>query len=437
MISKIGAFLSLLSLLGLAALPAHGAGFAFFDQGGKASGMAGAFTAQASDPSAIVYNPGGLGLLKKKKSVTAGTAVSTFNESLYQGLSPGIGAGTTGQQQTALGVPAHAYVTLPVGKRMVAGVGVYSPFRMHTEWADPGSFAARYDATSSRIEAWDVAPTLGIRLAKGLGLGVGVIYRTSEIAVSRRIAGLSPVAASGAADTANIADTAVPIDVASLDMKTDMEPGYGFTAGILGTGAHLSWGFSYRSAIKTDYVGVGRLSQVETGDPQYDELVRATMPLNQDLALSSSLEYPDQASLGVAWNLTKSLTLAADVSRTGWASVKEVALLFPASSFLDTRYPLNFQDAMAYRLGASYRLHTGPQLRAGFAFEETPQPDASVGAFLPDSNRGTLALGVGLDWLDVAFAWTTYDQRIVSTSAEGLNGNYRANAWSFVVSATK
>ncbi len=421
MMNRIGALLCGALLCG-AALPVHAAGFSFGDQGAKAAGMAGAFTAQANDASAIVYNPGGLGLLKKKKSVSAGAAMSSFNESLYQGLPPGIGAGTTGQQETSLGTPPHAYLTLPVGDRMVAGMGVYSPFRMHTEWADPASFAARHDATTSQIEAWDFAPTLGIRLTPTLGLGVGAIYRTSEISVSRRIEGQA---------------LAGPVDVASLGMKTDTEPGYGFTAGLLQKGARLSWGLSYRSAIKTDYVGVGRLTQVESGDPQYDELVKATLPLDQDLAMSSSLEYPDQASLGVAWGFTKALTVEADVSRTGWGSVQDLSFRFASSSFLDTRYRLDFQDAMAYRVGMIFRLPTGPQLRAGYAFEETPQPDLSVGAFLPDSNRSTLAVGAGLDWLDVAFSWTTYDQRIVSTSAQGLNGNYRANAWSFVISATK
>lgn len=417
--SKIGSFFCLAAIT---SLPLHAAGFAFVDQGAKAAGMAGAFTAQASDASAIVYNPGGLGLLKKKKSVSAGMALSAFNESLYQGLSPGIGAGTTGKQETAPGMPPHAYVTMPVGQRLMAGLGVYSPFRMHTEWADPGAFAARHDATMSKIEAWDFAPTLGVRLTPGLGVGIGAVYRTSQISVSRRIGSTGPDG---------------PVDVASLDMKTDMEPGYGWTAGVLGKGSRLSWGFSYRSAIRTDYLGVGRLAQLESGDPQYDELVKATLPLDQDLPLSSSLEYPDRASLGVAWNLTRALTVEADVNRTGWSSVQDVALRFPSASFLDKRYPLEFQDAMDYRLGMSFRLPTGPQLRAGYAYEETPQPDLSVGAFLPDSNRSTFALGAGLDWLDVAFSWTTYDQRIISDGRKEINGNYRANAWSFVVSATK
>lgn len=411
----------LLGLLGNTAL--HASGFAFTDQGGKAAGMAGAFTAQASDPSAIVYNPGGLALLEKKKSVSAGMAVTAFNESLYQGLPPGIGVGATGEQETSPAIPPHAYVTLPVGRRMVAGVGLYSPFRMNTEWADPGAFVARHLATKSKIEAWDLAPTLGIQLSPSLGVGLGAVYRSSEVAVSRRIAGEGIDASIG--------------DIASLDMQTDMEPGYGWTAGLLLKRKRFSFGFSYRSAIETDYVGEGRLTQLETGDPQYDELVRATLPFGQALPLSSSLEYPDQASVGLAWNLSKSLLVEVDVNRTGWGSVQDLALRFPASSWLDTSYQLDFQDAMTYRLGASWRLPTGPKLRFGYAYDETPQPDAAVGAFLPDSSRNIMSVGAGLDWLDVAFSWITYDQRIVSSSLQELNGNYRANGWVFTMSATK
>ncbi|HWM91304.1 MAG TPA: outer membrane protein transport protein [Thermoanaerobaculia bacterium] len=428
MISKTPPTLALCALmavlLGAASASVHAAGFAFENQGGKAAGMAGAFVAQASDPSAIFYNPGGLALMEKKKAVSAGTSLLAFNESLYQGLPPGIGTSTTGEQETPMDIPPHAYITLPVGARMVAGMGVYSPFRMNTEWADAGSFAGRYLATKSSIEAYDLAPTLGIQLSPSLGLGIGAVYRSSEVSVARRLPGQAP---SGEGI----------VDIASLDMKTDMEPGYGFTAGLLYKGKRLSIGASYRSAIETDYVGVGRLTQIETGDAQYDQLIRASLPFDQDLLLTSSLEYPDQASFGVAWSLSKAILLEVDVNRTGWGSVQDLALRFSSASTLDTSYRLDFEDAMSYRLGARYRLPTGPQLRVGYAFDETPQPDTSVGAFLPDSDRSTVSVGFGLDWLDVAFSWVTYDQRIVFTSLQDLNGNYRANGWMFTISATK
>src|SRR5947208_1053918 len=111
----LGSFgLTTLALMApFAAAPAHAAGFTGPETGIKAMGMAGAFTAQANDPTAVFYNPGGLALFKKGK-LTAGFAAVEHNESQYQGLSPGIGSGTTGQQSKFLTWPVHAFAALPL-----------------------------------------------------------------------------------------------------------------------------------------------------------------------------------------------------------------------------------------------------------------------------------------------------------------------------------
>ena len=404
---------------------AHAAGFEVFDQGARPAGLAGAFVAQVSDPTAVFYNPGGLALLEKKKAVSGGVALAAFNESLYQGLPPGIGTATTGEQETPLATLPHAFLTLPFGDRMVVGLGAFSSFRLHTEWAHAETYAGRFLATTSAIEAYDLAPTVGLAVTPKLGVGFGAIYRSSELAMSRRLSGQNPF-------------TGSQVDIASLATKTDYEPGYGWSAGVLHRPTpNLSWGLSYRSAIATDYLGVGRLTQISTGNAQLDQLVRAGLPFDQDLALVSRIEYPEQATLGVAWSPSRPILVELDLHRTGWSSVQEVALRFPGNPALDTPNRLAFSDSSSYRVGARYKLPTGPQLRVGFARDLTPQPDDTVGAFLPDADRNVLTVGAGLDWLDVAFAWTTYDQRIVLDSAQGLNGNYRANAWTFTISATK
>ena len=56
---RSGRTLTLALALLAASGPAFGAGFGIFEHGSKAMGMAGAFTAQADDPSLLFHNAGG------------------------------------------------------------------------------------------------------------------------------------------------------------------------------------------------------------------------------------------------------------------------------------------------------------------------------------------------------------------------------------------
>jgi long-chain fatty acid transport protein len=419
---------ALLALGGLAcAVPAAGAGFDFFAQGGKASGMAGAFAAQADDLSAIFYNVGGLGLLpkKKRKAVSAVASVTALHQGLYQGLAPGIGTATTGEQETPLRFPVQAYLTLPLGDRVVLGMGAYTPFLLTTRWAHPESFAGRHLSVRSGIGSYDLSPGLGVQLTPKLGIGAALIYRLSQLTEQRRIAFADPLSGS-------------QVDVASLDMKTDYRGGVGWSAGVVHKPSpRFSWGASYRSQVSTGTIGVGRLTQLPSGNSQLDQLVQAAFPFGQDLALASRIQFPSVASAGVALGLSERVLLELDANRTGWSTVQRLDFRLPSNPLLDSPNALDFHAASSYRAGLELKLGTGPRLRLGYAFEQTPQPDRTVGAFLPDSSRSILAAGFGLDWLDVAFNWVTYQRRIVTTNVDGLNGNWRANAWMVALSATK
>ena len=79
-------------LLVLAAAPAFGAGFLIYEQGSKAMGMAGAFTAQANDGSAMFYNVGGLAFLKEKR-FDVGVTLIDVADSTFEGVAPFPGPG--------------------------------------------------------------------------------------------------------------------------------------------------------------------------------------------------------------------------------------------------------------------------------------------------------------------------------------------------------
>ena len=391
-------------------------------QGAKAAGMAGTFVAQADDPTALFYNVGGAALVETKASV--GISLATLNESLYQGLGPGRGSGTTAEQVTGLEVPPHVYLLKRLGESWTLGLGVNSPFQMHTEWDAADDFAGRFVATRTEFVSYDVNPSVSLKLTPNVGIGVGVVYRTSELSTGRQLARTNPF-------------TNLDVDVASFALDTDMEAGFGWNVGLLHRlSERLSWGFAHRSAIETDYNGVGVLTQVSTGNDQLDQLIQATLPLGQELAMVTSLELPSVTSAGVALRVTQGLLVEIDMIQTGWSSVSEVAFAFPSNPDLDYSVQQDFSDTTSFRLGLQYSTKTGSDFRVGMAQEESPQPDNTVGPFLPDSDRSVFALGFGRDWFQAGFQWTTYDQRTVLENVDRVNGSYRANAWALTLTAT-
>jgi long-chain fatty acid transport protein len=387
-------------------------------------GMAGAFIAQASDPSAIHYNPGGLAFLKKGK-LTAGGGTVYHNELQYQGLAPGPGAGTTGQQDKFETWPAHAFAVKPLGPFKV-GVGVSSPFAFKNRWANSNNtFPGRFVSTGSELQTYDANTTLALQATPNLGVGVSVIYRTSKLSHSRNLATLNP-------------STGKPVDAARVNVDTDFNGGLGWQAGLLQKiGKQLSLGLTYRSPINIDQTGAGRLTQISTGNASLDALNRATLPYDSDLPITTTLSYPATAGLGIAYWPTSKTVIETDIDWTGWSRFKGLAVSFPLNRQFDTTLQGAWKDALAYRLGLSLGLPKGLQLRFGYAYEETPQPATSLSPFLPDSKRSVFSAGIGRDWLDVAFQYIAPQGRITRTNADTLNGAYSGNTYIVGISVSK
>jgi long-chain fatty acid transport protein len=412
-------FLGLIFLF-LPLAPTQAAGFALTSaQGAKAAGMAGAFAAQADDASAIFYNPGAVAFLKKK--VAAGFGASAFSDGHYQGQAPGIGAGTTGNQNQLFTLPVQAFAVKPLGPTLKLGVGAYSPFGFRTGWQNPETFPGRTVSTAVELKTYDVNATLAWQATPGFGLGAGLVYRNALLQHRRRLQSRDPL-------SGNL------VDVASLSAKTDYDRASGWTAGLLDKGGPLSIGLSYRSPLTIRFGGAGRLSQVLTGNAQIDALTRASLPLDQDLAVSSEIVFPGEATLAIAIAPSETVVIEADVNRTGWKKFTGLTLAFPNNPTLSAALQGAYKDVNSYRLGLRLGPPRGPQWRLGYALEESPQPDESVGPFFADGRRSVIGVGFGLDWLDIAFQWEKPADRTVFASQSGLNGTYRASIYRLAIS---
>jgi len=417
--------LGLIALGFWTAAPVLGAGFGFFEQGSKAMGMAGAFTAQADDPSALFHNPGGLAFFDERQ-LAAGFSWIYTTEADFTGAPPFPGPQGSAEQETlSQGLP-HVYWVQPVNDVWKLGLAVNAPFGLVTEWQDPGNFAGRYLSTKAALRAVDINPMLGWQLTPKFGLGIGAIARFSDVELHRYIATQNPF-------------TLRPADVGKLELVSDFHEGFGWNVGILHRfNNSFSWGLSYRSKVTVDYEGDARVRQILTGNTQFDTLVRSRVPFDTDLPVSTSIDFPDMASLGIAIALSRNLLLETDFNWSGWSSFDEVAIDFTGgatNSLPDSTIPEHWDDVNNYRLGLRWARGPASEWRFGYVFDESPQPEAAVSPLLPDADRDGFTVGYGHRGrfsTDVALMYLKFDDRTRARSFVGEGdffGTYSTTAW--------
>src|SRR5204862_2785353 len=88
----------------LASAPAFGAGFGIFEQGSKAMGMAGAYTAQADDPSMLWHNAGGLAFVTDSAGSLGATWIHSTKAD-FNGAAPYPGPGVSEEQKALSAFP--------------------------------------------------------------------------------------------------------------------------------------------------------------------------------------------------------------------------------------------------------------------------------------------------------------------------------------------
>lgn len=418
-----------IAALAMTAGPAFGAGFNIFEQGSKAMGMAGAFTAQADDPSAVFHNPAGLAF-QKERDFAAGTTIITISSSEFEGSNPFPGVGVMEEQEGLVFFPSHIYYVQPINQQLTFGFGFYTPYGLTTEWENPETFSGRFISQRAELQTFDLNPVLAWQATPNLGLAVGAVYRLSTVELDRAVPFLNPF-------------TQSIVDIGSANLKSDIDGGVGFTAGLLHkVNNSFSWGLTYRSKVEIDYEGDGRFSQISTGSAALDAAVAATIPFDTDLPIATSIEFPDTASLGLAFALSPTMLLETDFNWTGWSSFDELSLQFPTAPQFSQVIPEEYEDAYNYRIGLRWAKNANREWRFGYVFDESPQPEEAVSPLLPDADRNGFTIGYG--WkgakrdFDLAFMYLPFDERTrqqsFASDPDDYFGTYETTA--FLLGAT-
>jgi len=399
-----GTFVAL-AFLFLAAAPAYPAGFSIFAQGAKASGMGLAFTAVADDPSAVFYNPAGLGFQKHFSAQVGGSLLSK-TEGEFEGANPypGTSFGVEEQSKTSYLLPTF-YAVVPLTSNVNFGVGVFAPYGLGFRWADAEQFSGRFIAQNAVIRTADVNPVLSLEVVPSLSIAAGADYRLSKVQLERNRAAINPF-------------TQSVVDVAHIKLDTNLQDnhGWGWNAGLLWKPAPtFSIGAAYRSSIKIDYEGEGKFTQRLTGNAAFDAAVAAGLqPILGPQKVAVTIDFPASVNLGAAINLPADFRLSLEADWTEWSSFDQLFIDFDNAAIPDLLRPTNWKDSWAYRAGLEKKWGDFA-VRAGYYKDKSPQPLADVGPILADADRNAFTLGVGYDtdrWgVDISDIYIDFDHR--------------------------
>jgi long-chain fatty acid transport protein len=156
------------------------------------------------------------------------------------------------------------------------------------------------------------------------------------------------------------------------------------------------------------------------------------------------VDAPAVLSVSGAYTFLDKWTVELTWDRTFWSEYKDLDFNYDTRitnpvlySAFDVAKAKNWDDASAYRLGVTYKMSDMVSLMAGFAYDETPIPDSTLGFELPDSDAYLFSLGARFSLtsqMDIGLG-VLYDLKSERTVNNGtINGKFK-DASALLVSA--
>lgn len=158
-------------------------------------------------------------------------------------------------------------------------------------------------------------------------------------------------------------------------------------------------------------------------------------------------QWPETYGLGIAWQATDALLLAADVKRIGWSKVmKNFKMQFTADNTaangafagatLDAVMPQNWDDQTVIALGLGYKVNNQLTLRAGYNHASNPIPTSTLNYLFPATVETHYTVGLGYAFnpaSELNFSYT-YVPSKKTAMADGSMVDHSQDAWQLMYS---
>ena len=367
----------------------HAAGYAVFTHGASALGQGNAVTAHSNDPSTIFYNPALINKLEGTQFQIGTTAIVSSRE--YQSS-----VGGSNDSNDSVFFPSTFYATHKFNDKLSAGLGVFNPFGLGTEWDE--NWNGRYIATKSELTTFNINPVVSYQLLPSLAIAAGLDVILLDATLERKVFTGGP-------------------DI-NQKFKGD-GTGVGFNVGVAYAPCKtVTMGASYRSQVHVDVKGNSSTSPT-LNIPGLGAVL--------DSKGRTSITLPPQVTAGIAYQVTAPLIVEAGVRWEGWSSFKDLQLS------LDNGFPIavterDWKDSFGVNLGGKYRVNDTVALLAGYVYGNSPVPDRTFDPSIPDAKTHVFCAGTDLNFqpftIAFSYAYQLYENR---TKNNGIGAATVAN----------
>jgi long-chain fatty acid transport protein len=401
-------------IVSLSAALVFGSGFSIYEQGGKATAMAGAFIAQANDATAVFYNPAGITSLQGF-NLNVGLTVIKPSASFQGPTAPGYDPNLYSEAEDLTFYPPTFYATYQINEDLSAGFGFFVPYGLGSDWGK--EWIGRELATFSEVQTMYLNPVIAYKVMDNLSVAAGFDFVFGSVHLEKSL---------------YLGYTLDEYAEFKLEGNTT---GMGFNLGLQYKPLeNLSLGLVFRSNVTLSFDDGEATFEIPSINPGIDPVLRQNLPNTKGKA---ELVLPTHIGLGIAYDFTEQLTAEFDYLQIGWSSYDELVIEFedPVNGETEQTVPKNYENSASYRFGIEYRLNEKLALRAGYLRDTHAVPDDYVEPTLPEGDRNIYNIGVGYKisgfTIDAFYmALLQEDREITNSKNETIefNGTYKSVA---------
>lgn len=391
------------SLLAMAILALPGlsqaSGFSLNEQGIKSLGTALAGRAStAADATTLYSNPAGMSRLTGTQMSGNLTLIDAPAD--IENASGTPATGTNNGDMVPLTVVGSSFATKQINDSFHAGIGVYAPFGLATNYED--SFQGRYFGDKSKVKVVAVQPTASLQLTPEVSIGLGLVISKIEGTLSSQISPMAPGS---------------QLMIEGDDMGTSFNFGT-----LVAVSEDTRVGVAFHSRTSYTLTGTTTVTNLPTVTGKavavYDASLDIATPASWDISLTHKLN-PD-------------VTLQVLASQTQWGVIKDLVIHNTGAGPLSTiKEELNWHDSWLYSIGADWKFSDSLTLRGGIGHDETPINSHDRSVRVPSNDRDYATIGLSYKLsdsmsMDAAYEFIKEDESPINRSNPAFGTAYAA-----------